>query len=91
MEKGYNGWTNWETWLYALYEEDMWTSLVEDYGDYDVDKLASEMKQTAYDDIEVEKAHPFNGLFKDVLSNYIRTVNFQEVAERILSEVNANA
>lgn len=82
MERNdYNGWTNYETWLTAL-----WI----DNDEYLMEEMrnasAEQIKDWYHDQIDALFPHGDN-LFSDILNAHSREVNWEEIAEHMLDEV----
>lgn len=80
----YNGWTNYETWLYHLHNTD--GMFLEDYFDSKptVERLADFLKEDAYE--KVDENYLLSSYHKDVIGNSLSEVDFQEIAEHLISE-----
>lgn len=84
-EKKYNGWANWETWLFNLWFGDYWYEYAKENDITDVQQLAEAMKDyliELQDETDTEI-----GIFNDAISNCIREINYYEVAEKTIDEV----
>jgi hypothetical protein len=87
--KGYNGWTNYETWNWYLWHGD---SVEDDFGDIvrDCDRdvyQVSKAIQEWTDDLTENYKMPENGFFADILNAAIQEVNWYEIAEHIIEEI----
>lgn len=89
MEKDFNGWSNYETWAVYVWmenEEMNYRYLMELVEDARTETspaayLASKIKET------VEDGRPeTGGLYKDLLTNAIESVDYYEIAESLLSD-----
>lgn len=80
----YNGWTNYETWLYHLHNTD--GMRLEDYFDSKptVERLVDFLKEGAYE--KIDENHLLIPYHKDVIGASLSEVNFTEIAEHIISE-----
>lgn len=96
-EKGYQGWTNYETWVVKLWmdsEENSYNywqerarELVKEKGEYITLTLADELKEgheEAMEDAWMAEA----GVYTDLLYSALGEVNWYEIAEFILEAVN---
>ena len=80
----YNGWTNYDTWLYHLHNTD--GVCLEDYFDSKptVEYLADFLKENAYEKVnDFHLPHPYH---KDIIGASLSEVNFTEIAEHLISE-----
>lgn len=94
--EGYNGWTNYETWLAALWiDNDQGSyqhrlSLVQEVQDNypdDEDKQAYQLSLLIKD--WIEELNPFNdqaNLFVDLINAALSEVNWREIAVNFLGE-----
>jgi hypothetical protein len=81
MSNGYNGWTNYETWVVNLWYDDAFTDVSEDYRD-DVNGLADHIRDT------VEEGLPeVKGLASDLLNAAMGEVNWYEIAQGYIDEL----
>ena len=90
----YNGWTNWETWNFKLWldnSEDSYKAII--YLAEEVEEseegpftLSKELESLANDLCE-ESVRFESGFFADVCNSAIRKVNFYEIAETYLEEI----
>jgi hypothetical protein len=90
----YNGWTNWETWNFKLWldnSEDSYKAII--YLAEEVEEseegpftLSKELESLANDLCE-ESVRFESGFFADVCNSAIRKVNFYEIAEAYLEEL----
>jgi len=95
MNRPYNGWTNWETWNFKLWldnSEDSYKAimyLAEEVSERANAKndLAKELESLANDLLE-ESAVFETGFFNDVCNSAIKLVDFYEIAESYLEEIN---
>ena len=78
----YNGWTNYETWLYHMHNSDGMD--LTDYYDSkpDVDEVSEMLKSAAYEDMD--ECHTLTPYQRDVLSQALREVNFHEIAYHLI-------
>lgn len=95
MEKGYNGWTNYETWNaklwidngegdYSYWNERGTECLTDADGDVDdaVHALAQEM-ESAHDEAMPE----VSGMYADLLHTALGRVEWREIAQSIVDDV----
>lgn len=80
----YNGWVNYETWLYHLHNTD--GMCLEEYfhSRLTVERLADFLKEDAYE--KIDENHLLIPYHKDVIGASLSEVNFTEIAERLFSE-----
>jgi hypothetical protein len=87
--KGYNGWTNYETWNWYLWHgdnvEDEFGDIVRDH-DRDVYKVSKAIEEWT-DQLAENYTMPTNGFFADILNAAISEVNWYEIAEHIVEEI----
>ena len=91
----YNGWTNWETWNFKLWldnSEDSYKAimyLAEEVSERANAKndLAKELESLANDLLE-ESVVFETGFFNDICNSAIKLVDFYEIAESYLEEIN---
>ena len=84
-EKGYNGWTNYETWLVALWLDnertsaEYWRDCAKHHSTYE---LSQQMKG------EIEDGVPeLDGFYADLLSAVLSEVNWMEIARHYMEVV----
>lgn len=89
----YNGYTNWETWLVALYTGDSWTEeakeqLYASSGDEETAALLlSDVMQDYYDEVIYEIYQIKGGILEDFLNKEFSKVNWKEIAKLIIEEI----
>lgn len=81
MMAGYNGWTNYETWLTNMYYESLFQDISEDYGN-DLYALGQSFKDIVEDD--VIEATQGQGFVSDAMGAFVSEVNFREIAEHYI-------
>ena len=90
----YNGWTNYETWLVALWmengagESDYWHDRAVETVE-DNDGALPEAAEDLAADIEaaVSEGAPESGLHADIINNTLRAVDWQEIARHYVDAV----
>jgi len=85
---GYNGWTNWETWNFKLWidnDEDTYRKALNMARGKDAYQFSLALENWA-DNMLGELGFDF-GFFADVCNTSIKEVNFYEVAESYLLEI----
>ena len=86
MSKGYNGWTNYETWQADLWlTESDFVGSIQDMSFDSVQELDDYIRETLQEfylsDSEGNCLLDKSSLVADILSAWLREVNFQELAE----------
>lgn len=87
----YNGWTNYETWAVKLWmdnDEEGQEYFTEMAGEVDGDthELARQIEDY-HDRLHEEIDLPLYGVFADLLNSAMSEVNWYEIAENVLSEM----
>lgn len=98
--KTYNGWTNYETWNVKLWMDNeqgsynYWTATAQEcYDDAEADDTFTRKERAAFDladrlKSEHEEAMPeVSGMWADLLSAALSDVNWHEIAENMLDDV----
>lgn len=87
VEKGYNGWKNYETWVIKLWIDN-------DQGSYNHFRELAKTEGRAYElgqliQEEIEEMNPIEGasLFSDLMTAALSEVDWREIAESLLEEV----
>lgn len=95
----YNGWTNYETWNFALWEDsDYWHEIAQEcYDEAESDDVFSRMDnarlelkdriESYLEELQDNQNMPTNGFFADILGAAIQKVNCYELAESWMDEV----
>ena len=92
----YNGWTNYETWLVNIWYDDAFTEEARDCAANADDRngathdLADIIKEYVEEYIGEEAAGP-TGLVADLLNAAMREVNWDEIAEGYISDLDDDA
>lgn len=88
-ESKYNGWTNYETWLYKLWmDNESGTSFYVEIAqeqDMDIYDLSEYLKEEAEE--AAESMIDGCNVFSDLLSASISRVNFYEISEAIFEDI----
>ena len=97
MSERYNGWTNYETWCVNLWldndegTQSFWAAQaaheVQDHGDKDEASypLAKQLEMVVRD----EMPEIGNNMYSDMLGSAISSVDWREIAERMIEDVEA--
>lgn len=89
----YQGWTNYETWNYALWIDndqgltDYFDDIIENMSDLDDDEQISELADNLKD--YIEENNPLADTadcYTDLLNAAISEINFQEIAEHLIEK-----
>jgi tryptophanyl-tRNA synthetase len=91
MGKEYNGWSNYETWVAALYmDSDHWAEVARELVENDEDldecqrQLADQMEN------EFEEFQPeLKGVYADLLSAATQEINWDEIASNYIQDCKA--
>lgn len=96
MSDKYNGWTNYETWLVKLWQDneqgdqEYWRFQAEEcvkkHGPKEAVYSLAERMQTHYEDDWYDMHCDGAGLFTDLMTSALRTVNWREIAEHWVNE-----
>lgn len=102
-EKAYNGWTNYETWNVALWLDNdqgtytYWREVAQECwddaapGEDRDDEAASALRDRLKDEIEESAPDLGASVWSDLLSAAMSEVNWQEIAESWIAEVDKTA
>jgi hypothetical protein len=83
MSEGYNGWSNYETWLVNLWFGDYFAELGADYGR----EFTPEMAESAVEEYMSEEGSlPSSGFAADILNAALRNINWQEIVDHHVDE-----
>jgi len=88
----YNGWTNYETWLFNLWHDDAFTDDAQsawDDADGDEEKATDALAQVieSFADEVTTQDTPTVGFIADIINAALRQVNFREIAAHYIAEV----
>jgi hypothetical protein len=98
MQKNtYNGWYNYETWLFNLWHDDAFTEEAQEcWKDAEADSTFTREENAAFalaeriesfsDEVTMADA-PTTGFIADILSAAMQEVNFHEIAEHYIADV----
>lgn len=93
MDKTYNGWANYETWVTKLWMDNeegsyhYWRERVQEYVQSEMDytenayNLSQELKDT-YEEVMPKT----EGVWSDLLNSAFQAINWYEIAESLLNE-----
>ena len=94
----YNGWTNYETWLFNLNFDDYFTDVAQDYFDNAEENdtlskakqatldLADSIKDT-FEEYAVDSMGNQSGVFADLINAGLSEVNHYEIAKHYIEEL----
>lgn len=98
MCEKYNGWTNYETWNFALWHD--LGSFAEDFSDREVSEdkfkngelcsdIADYLQEWADEMLEMTSPELANGanFFSDIFGSALRSVNWYELAEHVIDAI----
>ena len=97
--KQYNGWTNYETWCVNLWldndpgSHDEWRERAQqayDDADHDEDDAANDIAkqlESWHDEMQEACGMPSSGLFADLLGAALSEVNWREIADHFIADV----
>jgi hypothetical protein len=92
----YNGWTNYETWAVNLHidneqhSQEQWREQAQhalEENDFDKDDAANDLARILQADHEGEAPEDLPGVFGDLLRAALGAVNWYEIAEHMLSDL----
>ena len=91
MAQGYQGWSNYETWLANLwYEEVFYDLIVEEYGPdvtYDQEYDVAQSIQYYLDDMVLEEISSQAGFTLDLINAALREINYREIANSVIDSI----
>jgi hypothetical protein len=96
-DKTYNGWTNYETWLFNLWHDDCFTEEAQEcYNDAEADDTFSKEENATIklaDSIEAYAEEftfmdaPEKGFLADLVTAAMQQINFYEIAEHYINDI----
>ncbi len=92
MDKRYNGWANYETWLVALWMDndygtvDHWNEVAEELWDEDDPHKSQRLLANRMKDEITEHMPDLKGLYADMLNAAFAEVDWDEIASHYLGE-----
>lgn len=88
MSQGYNGWANWETWIINLYfgDDQQWLFDMAEQCDFDQSDFADALETYVYDYVE-DMDGKLSGLVSEFFTGCMKEVDWQELAENYLSDM----
>jgi hypothetical protein len=93
MGKEYNGSSNYETWVAALYmDSDHWAEVARELVENDEDEDLDECQRQLADQMEneFEEFQPeLKGVYADLLSAAIQEINWDEIASNYIQDCKA--
>lgn len=87
MEKRYNGWRNYETWLFNLHYGDYLYEEYRDIKELDPELDAVEFVENFIDSILIDDLpQNMSGFFSSVIRMAVDSVDVEEIAEALLED-----
>lgn len=87
MEKRYNGWRNYETWLFNLHYGDYLYEEYRDIKELDPELDAVEFVENFIDSILIDDLpQNMSGFFSSVIRAAVDSVDVEEIAEALLED-----
>ena len=91
-DKGYNGWSNYETWLVNLHFEEILRDCIQDYleqwlthSDYDdffpAKKIRQIVEDVVYEIPPFQSREPFDTFVRDVMTTFLQSVDWHELQQ----------
>lgn len=101
MSEGYNGWSNYETWLVKLWMDNdagsyhYWQERTQEIADAsdDDDSTAREIADSLKEEHEQQAEElgiPTSGVFSDLMTAALGEVDWREIAESLISDYRAD-
>lgn len=102
-DQKYNGWNNYETWLCKLWMDNdqglhelqnEWALEAMQESDNDKEDargILADRLESFWDDMQEESGIPSNGFFADMINAAMRMIDWHEIAENILSDIDVYA
>ena len=91
MAQGYQGWSNYETWLANLwYDQVFYDLIVEEYGPdvtYDQEYDVAQSIQYYLDDMVLEEISSQAGFTLDLTNAALREINYREIANSVIDSI----
>ena len=91
MAQGYNGWSNYETWLANLwYDQVFYDLIIEEYGPevtYDQEYDVAQSIQYYLDDMVLEEISSQAGFALDLVNAGLREINYREIANSVIDSI----
>lgn len=91
MAQGYQGWSNYETWLANLwYDQVFYDLIVEEYGPdvtYDQEYDVAQSIQYYLDDMVLEEISSQAGFALDLINAALREINYREIANSVIDSI----
>jgi hypothetical protein len=86
-DKGYNGWTNWETWIINLYfgDDTEWIEEIAKEVDYDIYKLANFIEEYVEDYVR-DTQGVLGGIVDEFVRASLQEVDWYDLAESWMPE-----
>jgi len=96
MEKTYNGFTNWETWNFMLWNGEVLEEMIFDYAsDSEMESISySEVYEIVdgfideYTDDDIGTVTRGDGFMRDAMDKILQKLDTQDIAERVQESVN---
>jgi hypothetical protein len=81
MAEGYNGWSNYETWLLNLWYGDYLQDIANEEGSLEADQIETIIEEIMAEDL------PETGFSADILNAALRRVNWHELAKHYTDDI----
>lgn len=91
MERGYNGWANWETWNFMLWHGDDMRQCVNELAEHNHDKIeygdVHQLIEGYIDNLMEQEEYPTTGFIGDAIGMAIQRLDIHEIAQYIYDDM----